>query len=1709
MSVIRGKLTDKIIAIILLISLTITDFLFVGKSLISYALDVVKTNNANVEFTAYFMDNTGVKLEKIEKEIQDENTKLYIEVSVKNEGYFNGKILLNNNNFNIEQSGENEYVEKIENNEVTLKQINAGNTAFIELKVTSIKDEKITYSKLFGETSILLKGAYIDGISAQNNTYIPIDGETKVEVDWKSNDSINMELDAKILTNYIYKIDEQVEQKEGQNNISIDNNETNINTQENLNNEQQEVGGLLNLESVSKAISMQYNKENDITQESLNKRIVQILINSKIKDNSYPAKNTKISLNVPKNTKDVKVHTRTNSATNANQIFNEKNYKYDEANSKLEIDITNEDENNISWRKNAEDIIIVTYILDENEPVENTNINITGTILTYDEKKLTANKNINVDTQIDGIVSFESNVEEKSIYKGKLYTGEAREYRTTETVNIDYVGTKEGIVLNLKEANYLIDKNPVTANILYKQIQIKKQELTEIFGEDGYITIKDENQNVLANINSETEVDEKGNIIIKFLQGAKSLELSTSIPKKVGILNIINTKEILNKEYDHNMISSLTAIRESTELKNRKDEKEITLLNTTTEAILETENSVISEKNNELILITTLNAKNESKDLFKNPNLTITLPEGIKVNSVQYRVLYQNGLNIESCVLKNSDKSRIDIQLEGEQLLYDVQGGTKVYVKLTDIEINPLMPSQNSYIEMTYTNEKSNIINTIQKEIKIENQYGLILYNNITGHNDQENLISKDGSNMYGKLEMNTKSKEVTLTTTMLNNFGQEINNVTLIGKIPSISENSTFNSYLNPVSVDYPNAQILYSEKTDVALNDSNWGEYTANSKFYKITLNSIKPMQIIKTSVKTIIPENLGYNQVGTYNINLTYYLNEIKQESNVQAILTTEKSEEAFLEQAVNTKTEKGLDVSILTMDGDTVLKENDEVYEGQKLKYKVKIANNTGKDYQNIKVKAIQKNGYAWGIIEKQARMHATQTDFVETNVKFYRAKDSNETDEITIENLKNGESYEYSYEIDTYLLNNKELEGNETFSTIYITDKDSLNEQILTAKNKIKSAELKVDVYNGLNEEYIWDEKGIKPVDIKLTNLKDSQLQNVELKITLSKEVDITKENLDTSIEYNKENLNLKSIQNNKNDEIVLTFNIQKMEPNSQEKINMTLNTKLINEQRKKIFVLASATTDLGNIYINKFEKEINRVHNDISASLVGSINGKALTEKTQVNDGDEVLLTATLENKEQYKDIEMSSAIDIDSSLNIQKAILVKNGNEEDITKDVDRYYLSKNISLKAGENAKIYITTKVDGEFGGNAINELNAADSNGGTLINNKVEFTVNGKNDLASESNKENSSNEVVENINNTNNNEETKVAQQNNYNETIYNKNTKNDNEEMQNTDEQKYKVNGTVWVDENKNGIKDTNEKTLNQVEVVAINVATNKIVAQTKTNEQGKYSLRAVQGKYIIGFHYDDEQYQVTTYKQIGASEEESSDAITRIMEINGMKVTAGLTDTIELKDNINNINLGLKTRDTFDLKLQKFVNKITVTNEEGTNTYKQQEGTRLAKTEIKAKYLKDSLVVIEYKLKVVNNGDVEGYAKIIEDKLPDGLTFNSNLNPTWYKDGDKIFNASLANTLIKPGETKELTLILTRTMTESNTGLVHNTAKIAESLNLEKIEDKINDNASADVIISVSTGALVNYIVILLNIIILLGLGCYIFVRYLKMKNL
>lgn len=325
-----------------------------------------------------------------------------------------------------------------------------------------------------------------------------------------------------------------------------------------------------------------------------------------------------------------------------------------------------------------------------------------------------------------------------------------------------------------------------------------------------------------------------------------------------------------------------------------------------------------------------------------------------------------------------------------------------------------------------------------------------------------------------------------------------------------------------------------------------------------------------------------------------------------------------------------------------------------------------------------------------------------------------------------------------------------------------------------------------------------------------------------------------------------------------------------------------------------------------------------------------------------------------------------------------------------------------------------------------------------------------------------------------------------------------------------TVEKTYSISGTAWFDENEDGIKDEKEKLLKGILVKIKQINKDNVAEYLKdaegnqitaiTDNQGKYEFKDLKpGKYIVEFEYNTKTYKLTpvTNKDSVPSAPTTSEG------------TTVKTDTLNVTNkNIENINIGLVLNSKFDLELNKYITKVTVKNNSGTTEYNY-NNEQLAKVEIKAKQMASSTVLVEYVIQVKNNGAVPGTASVIVDYLPKGLKFSSEMNTNWYQGTDgNIYTEELKDEMLEPGETKQVKLILTKAMTENNTGTFTNGAEIYEDKNDFGLvdtnstpanqEQKENDYSTAELIISTATGSPMMYIGIIITSMLVLGGGIY-----------
>ena len=222
-----------------------------------------------------------------------------------------------------------------------------------------------------------------------------------------------------------------------------------------------------------------------------------------------------------------------------------------------------------------------------------------------------------------------------------------------------------------------------------------------------------------------------------------------------------------------------------------------------------------------------------------------------------------------------------------------------------------------------------------------------------------------------------------------------------------------------------------------------------------------------------------------------------------------------------------------------------------------------------------------------------------------------------------------------------------------------------------------------------------------------------------------------------------------------------------------------------------------------------------------------------------------------------------------------------------------------------------------------------------------------------------------------------------------------------------------------------------------------------------------------------------------------------------------------------------------------FDLALFKWVTKTIVTVDGKTTTTETGFKPNVGKTEaegdgyrdnseqepiasvvIDKKKLNRTVVKFVYTIKVVNEGDIEGYATEITDYIPEGLKFEQEDNPLWTQvDGNKITTRALETILLKPGESTTIEVTFRWINGEDNLGLKRNISAITEDYNEKGVPDEDStpgnektpgydkeqedDDDFADVILTLKTGKQVTYIWLVLVTMTIITAGTVLIKKY------
>ena len=1610
----KSKILKFSVIIGLIITLTMTNFIFLGSSIISYAADSISTNHKNVEFDAYFKDSNGQNTTTLGRTSDAQDISLYLYVNINTEGFFNGEVTLSNANFSIVGS-ESEYVSNISDNTIYLNQINVGTPVEIEVKVRPIDGDILDINMLNMESELTLTGIYRDN--------------TEKDINIEATRIVNMQL-------------------------------TELNTSEDIKN---------NVEIIT-------NKIMKISGED--KRVLQLSLDMGLNENNYPMKEIYTKIQVPE-IDGAQPEVLKDVHLNSMSAFD---YKYEDG--YVEITLKNEEtaNNRILWRKQGEENVILTYIYDADVELDDIEITSEERVTLYNNKELNAKINTIIlsNEEIDSTIEVTANNSEESMYKGKLYSGINKTYTSETTLDVNLANIAEYISIREEASRYVLaDGGETDSSIYYNNTIISKEDFDTIFGEEGTIEIYNENGEQLAQITNNTKANEEGNIVIDYTgKEPTAIEIRTSTPITEGSIVFTHTKTIGTSDvnvlksadhiatkvvYGYNRYDEENGTTYSTGIE-AETETNISLEETVTEAKLEINRDTLSTiVANDIEMKLILKTDEESRDLYRNPRFIIELPEqveSISINSID--MLYEEELRIANYEVNGR---YITIQMEGEQTNYKSQTveGANIIINAT-INVNRTSIAKPEAINVTYTNEKANAyanneeVGRISQEIEVVAPKDVTVINSIEALN-VETIGEEETTNV--SLQRGTEAQQLEVHFEIINNNEENVENVYMLGTFPTRTEENNIDiAVINGISIE--NARVYYTENenatTDIENSENGWSETIENPtavKKYLVVMDKIDSRTSVSGTYTIEIPENLEYNQTATEGYEVTYTKGLARSENTVRATNIS-------METGVGPKVETNLTASVAGED----LTDTSTVKNGEVITYRIQVSNVGSENVSGITVR---------GEIPEGTTLVEPVDNYEYTGASYYKEIEADNY-ETVIENLAVGDVTYVEYEV---MVNAETEAGTTIASTAEISFLDVIQEtntsQVTSESGNLSTmvkrvTDRQVDLYEAGTVSYFAIIKNISSETIEDAVVKTNKSDNLDVsRLTLisgmsedevadddiyiisseNKDVEVREENNESTIdedttsetiEYSDE-IHIGTL--NPGEVKVLSYNlvINEMPDNEVDTINFSV-------------VASDGNTEYRS---NVWEDSVNSF--DIDMTMTSN------TESRYVKSGDNITYTIQIRNNSASQTSGLVIRDEIPSQLTIQR--VTKDGEEIEFTTNT----IEIQDDIQANSESTIIIETVV------NYSDARVEAES-----ITNRATASIYGEEIATTSDLNHIIEADVVDDNNSSNGNNGNNGNTEDGQNGNIAN------GEQM---------ISGLAWFDENHNGRKDDNEATLQNITVRLLNVETNSYVRDSSgdileatTNANGMYVLDNIaNGQYIVIFTYDQNQYALTTYKAEGISEAENSDVRQNELLIEGERQEVASTDIISIdSENIADTNIGLIELQNFDLKLDKYISRILVQTSSGTTTREYGNSTT-AKIELDAKEMSGSTVIIEYNIVVTNVGEVAGYARNIVDYMPSDLEFSSELNKDWYESGNTLHTSILGNEIINPGESKTVTLTLTKTMGEDNL-VTRNQAEIYQAYNDLGLEDGNstpgnavsgeNDMGYADVIISIRTGGVI-----------------------------
>ena len=1619
-----NSLVRKLIAVLLVIILVSANLTILGEYTIAYAASDdelnkqdAKTNNKNVLFNSYFDGESHSTV----FDINSEEAKIYLKLEVNTAGYVeNGTVEFQNVNFKLKDGIKNDSIQSIDvqNNKVVLDRVNNGSEIVVELPIELLNADNVSIDHFNKEFVTKFTGTYID----ENGNEKEIEKEITNKLSWNGTAEAEISSEATkyipYATNGIYGV------------------------------------------------------------------MVQTKVNVGVKDNTLPIKNTNLEITAPEinlmKPTSVTVVATSMSATNGKTEgldFTNENYAYDAENGKVTINVDNLSDS-ISWKKNVKDEYLLTYLYEGKEIYDyakanniNTTSNILSKVTLYNTTEVVSEKTltteIKFDKQAGNIADFAMEVP-NDISKGYIYANYDAEKKIETEYNENYIATinsaslvtaiefVQGVDSFVTEEKAEGSTTVAGKDYAYnKRIEVRQDIFNKMLGEDGNITVKDDTNKEIGIINKDTKIENGRFVLDISKEETNKITITTTAPITEGQFEVNVIKALKeNIDYSKDQMKDFKTLKARleghTDITTTNVEKEIVLKEPETKIDLEVNkkelSTVVTNENVEIRAV--LDTSNVYNALYKDTVLKITLPSDIKdVKLKGTNIILANGLKLKSAKVADENGHKvINVVIEGAQTKYAINAEYKgaIVVLNTDLTLDTLAGSGTEKIIMQYANGNevaTKSEGTLEKEIDIVAPTGVVASTAIDNYKDNVGEVqSVSGEAKTVDIDANSQNRVATIKGAVVNNYPNEISNIAVLGRIPAQGNKeidsdkelgSTFTIPLatgvGTVGLNASDYTVYYSDNANASrnLNDGSNGwskEATTASKSFLMVFNDGFKMNSgdkFEFNYDINMPADISNNN-SAYTMYKVYFDNEAEigtiSENKTSAIL--------------GVTTGKGPEAEIM-LETDT-----DIVREGQIVEITATVKNIGDEDIQNAKLKAIAPEG-------------TVHTGIPEGFLNFEDSADKEKIIELGDIPVDKTVTTRYELRIEKgkkkTTITGDNGEQQVITEDVYPGDKDVENIVSLIGDNidgEIKSTPFTFKVLEGdlaiTNISKITLPVTLRKgriVDYKVTiqNISlDKNLSNVTLRVNLPEGLKIKNVYYSDSVSF-KDKIE-SGVNINGNNITVNVGNLDSMTAYLKE--NPNPGNELIDLRTMcYVYIEFEVDTFTGNldtlmtVTADQVDEHYSNMYRLRAAEIDMSIVQNELEEQ-YIKEGTEYSYRFTVKNNGDAVARSNVMTMTIPDGISFVKATYTINGETKTLDRITNNTFTIKFVDFQPDYEMVVDITVRAD-------------------MLPNSKDKEIIT-------------SATLETDEVNTITSNEVTAIIE---YDPNANHNNSGGPNETMG------YKITGTAWLDVNQNGERDDDENGIANIPVLLLDKNTNNVVTnpdtnepiQTSTSSDGKYELNGLEnGEYLVVFAYDSSNFSLTEYQKEGVNERFNSDAIDVNLTINGERKIAGITDTLTIdNENVRDIDIGLYTASKFDLRLDKYVDKISLTTPTIGTRVDEYNNSELAKVEVLSQNLGKSSAVIEYKIVVTNEGSVPGYVNKIVDYLPENVDFNTELNTDWYlSDNGNIYNSSLSDQKINPGESKEIKLIVSTQITESMLGTTTNNSEIYESYNDLGLQD-------------------------------------------------